>query len=71
MVVNNVPRYEIKMIVDGRKPVAFGKGLALEELKDLSRLIYLLSTETEPETTELIKFYRNSKFRIHLFSKFI
>ena len=35
------------------------------------RLIYLLSTETEPETTELIKFYRNSKFRIHLFSKFI
>jgi len=39
MVVNNVPRYEIKMIVDGRKPVAFGKGLALEELEDLSQVV--------------------------------
>jgi len=39
MVVNNVGRYQLRLSFDDRRSITLGKGLAQEELEDLSRVI--------------------------------
>ncbi|KAL7544041.1 hypothetical protein ACHAXR_013480 [Thalassiosira sp. AJA248-18] len=39
MVVNNVGIYQLRLISDGKSSIAFGKGLAREELEYISRVI--------------------------------
>lgn len=39
MVVNNVPRYELRLFFDGNSIISFGKGLSFEELEYLAETI--------------------------------